>query len=257
MKCPACANLDNRVVDSRLSKEGNVIRRRRECQACEWRFTTYERIEESVPWVVKKDGRREPFDRGKLLVGIEKACEKRPIALSTIEAMVREIEKTLCDRGEKEVVSQIIGEQVMQALYAIDEVAYVRFASVYRSFKDITEFMHEIHELLEEKPSRKFSTWTVVAAVAGLAVHVENFKEGARAMKCPVCANLDNRVVDSRLKDRLDDECSALVETVLQPHHLTSALIVGEINHIEGFVQDQLLTFREFVMLELRVHIDL
>ena len=83
MKCPACANLDNRVVDSRLSKEGNVIRRRRECQACEWRFTTYERIEESVPWVVKKDGRREPFDRGKLLVGIEKACEKRPIALST------------------------------------------------------------------------------------------------------------------------------------------------------------------------------
>ncbi len=155
MKCPACANLDNRVVDSRLSKEGNVIRRRRECQACEWRFTTYERIEESVPWVVKKDGRREPFDRGKLLVGIEKACEKRPIALSTIEAMVREIEKTLCDRGEKEVVSQIIGEQVMQALYAIDEVAYVRFASVYRSFKDITEFMHEIHELLEEKPSRK------------------------------------------------------------------------------------------------------
>jgi transcriptional repressor NrdR len=155
MRCPICEGLENRVVDSRLSKEGNVIRRRRECQACEWRFTTYERIEESTLWVVKKDGRREPFDRGKLLLGVEKACEKRPIALSTIETMVRDIEKALCDRGEREVASQAIGEQVMQALHAIDDVAYVRFASVYRSFKDITEFMQEIHDLLEEKPFRK------------------------------------------------------------------------------------------------------
>jgi transcriptional repressor NrdR len=155
MKCPVCDDLENRVVDSRLGKEGNVIRRRRECQACEWRFTTYERIEEPPLWVVKKDGRREPFDRGKLLHGVEKACEKRPIALSTIEALVRDIEKALCDRGEREVASRAIGEQVMQALYAVDEVAYVRFASVYRSFKDITEFMREIHDLLEEKPAWK------------------------------------------------------------------------------------------------------
>lgn len=155
MKCPVCGGLENRVVDSRLSKEGNAIRRRRECQACEWRFTTYERIEDAAPWVIKKDGRREPFERGKLLVGIEKACEKRPIALSTIESMVRDIEKALWDRGEREVSSQVIGEQVMQALHAIDEVAYVRFASVYRSFKDITEFMHQIHELLEENAAQK------------------------------------------------------------------------------------------------------
>lgn len=155
MKCPVCDALENRVVDSRLSKEGNVIRRRRQCQACEWRFTTYERIEESTLWVVKKDGRREPFERGKLLHGVEKACEKRPIALATIETMVRDIEKALWDRGEREVASQVIGEHVMQALHAIDEVAYVRFASVYRSFKDIAEFMQEIHDLLEEKPARK------------------------------------------------------------------------------------------------------
>jgi transcriptional repressor NrdR len=155
MKCPVCGGLENRVVDSRLSKEGNVIRRRRECQVCEWRFTTYERIEDATPWVIKKDGRREPFDRGKLLVGVEKACEKRPIALSTIASMVGDIEKALCDRAEREVPSQAIGEQVMRALHAIDEVAYVRFASVYRSFKDITEFMHEIHELLKENASQK------------------------------------------------------------------------------------------------------
>ena len=155
MKCPACASLDTRVVDSRLSKEGHVIRRRRECQGCEWRFTTYERSEDYLPLVVKKDGRREPFDRGKLLAGIKKACEKRPVALAAMEAMVQEIEKTLFDRGEKEVTTQTIGEQVMRALYRIDDVAYVRFASVYRSFKDITDFMQEIHELLEEKPTRK------------------------------------------------------------------------------------------------------
>jgi transcriptional repressor NrdR len=155
MKCPACASLTTRVVDSRLSKEGHVIRRRRACQGCEWRFTTYERIEEYVPLVVKKDGRREPFNRGKLLAGIQKACEKRPVALATLEAMVREIEKTLCDRGEKEVASETLGEQVMRALHEIDEVAYVRFASVYRSFKDITDFMQEIHDLLEDKPAQK------------------------------------------------------------------------------------------------------
>ena len=155
MKCPGCASLENRVIDSRLSKEGNVIRRRRECQSCEWRFTTYERIEEYVPVVIKKDGRREPFERAKLCAGITKACEKRPIALSTIEEMVRRIERTLFAQGEKEVDTQTIGEHVMQALQEIDEVAYVRFASVYRSFKDITEFIQEIHDLLEGKPAQK------------------------------------------------------------------------------------------------------
>jgi transcriptional repressor NrdR len=138
-----------------LSKEGNVIRRRRECQGCEWRFTTYERIEESVPLVIKKDGRREPFERMKLFAGITKACEKRPIPLSTIEEMVRRIERTLFAQGEKEVATQMIGEHVMQALQEVDEVAYVRFASVYRSFKDINEFIQEIHDLLEGKPSQK------------------------------------------------------------------------------------------------------
>lgn len=131
-----------------------MVRRRRECQKCEWRFTTYERIEENAPLVVKKDGRREPFERGKLLAGIKKACEKRPVALATMEMIAQEVERTLCDRGEKEVTSRIIGEQVMRALYEIDEVAYVRFASVYRSFKDITDFMQEIHELLGEKPAQ-------------------------------------------------------------------------------------------------------
>ena len=155
MKCPICTSLENRVVDSRLSKEGNVIRRRRECQGCEWRFTTYERIEESVPLVIKKDGRREPFERMKLFAGITKACEKRPIPLSTIEEMVRRIERTLFAQGEKEVATQMIGEYVMQALQEVDEVAYVRFASVYRSFKDINEFIQEIHDLLEGKPSQK------------------------------------------------------------------------------------------------------
>jgi transcriptional repressor NrdR len=155
MKCPACVSLVSRVVDSRLSKEGTVIRRRRECQECEWRFTTYERVEEYLPLVIKKDGRREPFERAKLLAGIQKACEKRPVALATMEAMVHEVEKVLYDRGEKEVASQAIGEQVMQALHGVDEVAYVRFASVYRSFKDITEFVREIHDLLEGKPSQK------------------------------------------------------------------------------------------------------
>jgi transcriptional repressor NrdR len=157
MKCPVCASLENRVIDSRLGKEGEVIRRRRECQSCEWRFTTYERIEEHVPVVVKKDGRREPFERAKLCAGITKACEKRPIPLSTIEDMVRRIEKTVFAQGEKEVATQTIGEHVMQALQEVDEVAYVRFASVYRSFKDINEFIQEIHDLLAGKPSQKLS----------------------------------------------------------------------------------------------------
>ena len=149
MRCPFCATDDTRVLDSRESHEGAVIRRRRECEACRRRFTTYERIEELNPLVVKKDGRREAFDREKLLMGLKKACEKRPVSVAQLEEVVGEIEKRLQELGEKEVPSNIIGEEVMRRLPALDEVAYVRFASVYRSFKDIAEFMNELKELIE------------------------------------------------------------------------------------------------------------
>ncbi|MBI3013764.1 MAG: transcriptional repressor NrdR [Candidatus Tectomicrobia bacterium] len=151
MKCPSCASVENKVVDSRLSKEGDVIRRRRECLKCNRRFTTYERVEESLPLVIKKDGRREPFDSQKILTGIQKACEKRPISIADQEEVVRRIEKMMIERGEREVPSEVIGERVMKELHDLDQVAYVRFASVYRSFKDINEFMNELKELLDER----------------------------------------------------------------------------------------------------------
>lgn len=150
MKCPSCAAIENRVVDSRLSKEGDVIRRRRECLKCSRRFTTYERVEETLPLVVKKDGRREPFDPEKVLSGIKKACEKRPISIADQETIVRRIETLLIERGEREVSSEVIGERVMKELHDLDQVAYVRFASVYRSFKDLNEFMNELKDLLDE-----------------------------------------------------------------------------------------------------------
>ena len=149
MRCPFCAADDTRVLDSRDSHEGVVIRRRRECEGCKRRFTTYERIEELNPLIVKKDGRREAFDREKLLMGLKKACEKRPVSVAQLEEVVGEIEKRLQELGEKEVPSHIVGEEVMRRLPALDEVAYVRFASVYRSFKDIAEFMNELKELIE------------------------------------------------------------------------------------------------------------
>lgn len=148
MRCPFCGENDTRVIDSRLGKEGNNIRRRRECTACGKRFTTYERIEESLPLVVKKDGRREPFDRSKIIAGMQRACEKRPVSISTIERMVEKLESTLQESGEKEVDASRIGQAVMDALHDIDEVAYVRFASVYRQFRDINEFMAELKEIL-------------------------------------------------------------------------------------------------------------
>src|SRR3990172_983502 len=151
MKCPSCASVENKVVDSRLSKEGDVIRRRRECLKCNRRFTTYERVEESLPLVIKKDGRREPFDSQKILSGIQKACEKRPISIADQEEVVRQVEKMMVERGEREVSSEVIGERVMKELHDLDQVAYVRFASVYRSFKDINEFMNELKELLDER----------------------------------------------------------------------------------------------------------
>lgn len=148
MKCPYCSFNDTRVIDSRLGKEGNNIRRRRECIQCDRRFTTYERVEEVLPLVIKKDGRREPFDRTKIIAGIQRACEKRPVSIDTIEKFVDRLELELQESGEKEFPSARIGEMVMAALHRIDEVAYVRFASVYRQFKDINEFMSELKDLL-------------------------------------------------------------------------------------------------------------
>lgn len=151
MKCPFCHESENRVIDSRLSKDGNMIRRRRECSPCGRRFTTYERVEETMPLVVKKDGRRESYDRMKIINGLKRACEKRPVSINTIEAIADRIERMLQERGEKEVLSSVIGETAMRELHDIDQVAYVRFASVYRSFKDISEFMVELEELLKER----------------------------------------------------------------------------------------------------------
>ena len=146
MKCPFCQHPDSKVIDSRVGKDGATIRRRRECEECEKRFTTYERIEETLPFVVKKDGRREPFDRMKVISGFQKACEKRPVSVEAIEQSVDQIEVQLMELGEKEVPAARVGELVMNALKALDDVAYVRFASVYRSFKDIGEFVELIRD---------------------------------------------------------------------------------------------------------------
>ncbi len=151
MKCPYCGKLHNRVIDSRVSNDGKAIRRRRECIDCHKRFTTYERVEETPLIVVKKDGRREPFDRNKIITGIKKACEKRPISMDAIEAIADRIELFLMELDEKEIPTKIIGERVMEELNRLDKVAYVRFASVYRQFKDIDEFVHEVKQLLEER----------------------------------------------------------------------------------------------------------
>jgi transcriptional repressor NrdR len=148
MQCPFCRAPDSRVIDSRLGREGDVVRRRRHCDACARRFTTYERVDAALPMVVKKDGRREPFDRGKIVGGLARACEKRPVSVDTIEALASGIERRLLDRGDKEVQSAEIGEDMMRALHDLDEVAYVRFASVYRSFRDVHEFMRELEDLI-------------------------------------------------------------------------------------------------------------
>ena len=149
MRCPFCVATDTRVMDSRESAEGTIIRRRRECESCARRFTTYERVEELNPLVVKKDGRRETFDREKLLSGLKKACEKRPVSVDQLDKLVQGVERRLQERGEKEVSSTAIGQLLMEELPKLDEVAYVRFASVYRSFRDISEFMDELKEIIE------------------------------------------------------------------------------------------------------------
>ena len=154
MKCPFCDEIEDKVVDSRMAKEGEVIRRRRECLACKRRYTTYERVEESLPVVVKKDGRRESFDRAKVLAGLKKACEKRPISVATIEAVADRIEKRIQEMGETEIQSRTIGEEVMRELHQLDQIAYVRFASVYREFKDIDQFMDELKALARERQEK-------------------------------------------------------------------------------------------------------
>jgi transcriptional repressor NrdR len=150
MKCPFCRDLENKVIDSRLSKDGDIIRRRRECLRCQRRFTTYERVEEMLPMIVKKDGRREVYERLKVIAGLKKACEKRPVSMEMIELTADKIERMLQERGEKEVSSSVIGEAIMRALYDLDKVAYVRFASVYRSFEDVNEFMRELKDLIQQ-----------------------------------------------------------------------------------------------------------
>ena len=151
MKCPFCKVDDDRVVDSRASSDGFAIRRRRECTSCNRRYTTYERIEESPLRVVKKDDRREPFDRRKILAGLIKACEKRPVSIAALEAVADRVEASLQERPEKEIATAEVGGFVMEELKKLDKVAYVRFASVYRQFRDVGEFMSELNDLLNMK----------------------------------------------------------------------------------------------------------
>ena len=151
MKCPYCSNLEDKVIDSRISRDGETIRRRRECLECQKRFTTHEKIEDTLPSIVKKDNRREPYDRKKILDGMKKACQKRPVSIETLEETADRIEKALLERGIKEIESSQIGGQIMQELHGLDDVAYVRFASVYRSFTDITDFMEEVKDVLKKR----------------------------------------------------------------------------------------------------------
>jgi transcriptional repressor NrdR len=157
MKCPFCSSAESRVADSRLSRDKEAIRRRRQCLSCGRRFTTSERVESVMPMVVKRDGRREPFNRLKIMSGLRKACEKRPISIDHLERVVNRIEQVIQEAGEREVKSTVIGQKVTDELRSLNGVAYVRFASVYRQFKDINEFMDELTELLgnRTKETRK------------------------------------------------------------------------------------------------------
>ena len=151
MKCPFCGKIRNKVIDSRLGKNGRMIRRRRECLGCKKRFTTYEKVETVLPLVVKKDGRREPFNHEKIRAGIQKACQKRSISINRIDDFVDSLGQEFQESGQREIQSSDIGEKVIERLKDWDDVAYVRFASVYRQFKDINEFMIELKELLDER----------------------------------------------------------------------------------------------------------
>ena len=153
MKCPFCSEIDNKVIDSRLSKDGNVIRRRRECIVCTRRFTTYEHIEEVPIMIIKKDGRREVFNREKVGAGIHRACEKLDISVNVIEEFLDDLEHDLKETGEKEIPSHDIGEKIMEKLHNLNDIAYVRFASVYREFKDVNDFVSELRSLLSSQKS--------------------------------------------------------------------------------------------------------
>jgi transcriptional repressor NrdR len=155
MRCPVCDAEDTRVIDSRANKEGREIRRRRLCEACAHRFTTYERADGVFPMVVKKDGRREAWNRDKLLRGLHKACEKRAIPVNAVERVADDVGRAACRTGENEIPSERIGELIMNELRRLDEVAYVRFASVYRSFKDIDAFMSELSEIIEQRNTER------------------------------------------------------------------------------------------------------
>jgi transcriptional repressor NrdR len=151
MRCPACGHEDDKVIDSRSVRDGQAVRRRRECERCRHRYTTYEFIEQAAVLVVKKDGRREPYSRDRVLAGLIKACEKRPVSREQLEQLVDDVERIVFSDSRTEVSSQDIGEAVMNRLQTLDEVAYVRFASVYRSFRDLNQFMEELRSLLQEK----------------------------------------------------------------------------------------------------------
>jgi transcriptional repressor NrdR len=155
MTCPFCGHLEDKVVDTRASKDGAEIRRRRECEKCARRFTTYERVEDSLPQVVKRDGRREPFDRQKILRGLKHAFTKRPVPLETLEKLAEDVEREFTDAGDKEIESIAIGARLLPRLRQLDEVAYVRFASIYRAFRDVDEFMSELALLMKHRPPGK------------------------------------------------------------------------------------------------------
>ena len=155
MKCPYCGEIDNKVIDSRLSKDASVIRRRRECIVCDRRFTTYEHIEEIPIMIIKKDGRREVFNREKVRAGLKKACEKRNISVNVIEEAIDNLERDLRETGEKEIPASSLGEKIMTMLHGLDDVAYVRFASVYREFKDVNDFVAELKTLLSNHEQKQ------------------------------------------------------------------------------------------------------
>ena len=174
MRCSRCDSSKTRVVDSREGVDGRSVRRRRECESCEFRFTTFERLEESLPMVVKKGGQRESFDRYKILSGMKKACEKRPVSVLQLEDAVKTIETRLLEAGEREVSSETIGELVIEALRDIDQVAYVRFASVYREFSDVSEFMETLRQLSTNGPKSP-------AAPAGNVYHLPSARDSSGA----------------------------------------------------------------------------
>jgi transcriptional repressor NrdR len=155
MKCPYCGEIENKVIDSRLSKDASVIRRRRECIVCNRRFTTYEHIEEIPIMIIKKDGRREVFSREKVRAGLKKACEKRDISVNVIEEAIDNLERDLRETGEKEIPASFVGEKIMTMLHGLDDVAYVRFASVYREFKDVNDFVSELKTLLSSHEQKQ------------------------------------------------------------------------------------------------------